>query len=400
MIATGRRIDVRVRRAESIWPSPAQLLLLRAALAHGDNARTAWGEWQRTENLAALDSSSWRLLPLAWRNLSAHGVQDAVLDECRGFYRFHWAHNQQLLHRTSRWLPEFAARGWRVMLLKGLPLALDAYGDLGVRPMTDVDVMVPLDCVGAVAEKLQADGWVPQLKFLSWLPETIRSNHSFNWERGEERLDLHWRLFARQLDEDVTAEFWARARPLAVGGSTVLQLCPEDTLLQVCSHGVQYAEETPLRWLTDAAAILAKSGGPQFDWQRVENMAARTGSVLALRHGLEYSAAELQLPVPREVLARLRARPASGRERADFRRSTTPPPNNRWARAFALGRLLWRVGGTGSPRARWGRIGRFLCARWETPSLGVAFKLACRKAWRGERGTYLRHEDGTKRHAR
>lgn len=400
MMAAGRKIDVRVRRADSIWPSRVQLLLLRAALGRGDAARAAWSEWQQTENLAALDSASWRLLPLAWRNLSRQGVQDEVLEECRGFYRFHWAHNQQLLQRTRRWVPALQARGWRVMLLKGLPLALDAYGDLGVRPMADVDLMVPRADAAAVAGALQAEGWTPQFEDVAWSPEVMRYAHAFNWRRGEERLDLHWQLFARQRDAAVTDEFWAHARPLALGETTVLQLCPEDALLHVCSHGVQYAEESPLRWLADAAAILAQSGRTGLAWERVERLAARTGSALVLRHGLEYAAAELQLPVPAEVLARLRTRRASWLERADFRRSTTVPSGNRWSRAFALTRLLWRVGGRGSPRTRWDRISRFLCTRWEAPGMGAVVRLACRKVWRGEPGTYRRNGDGSPRHDR
>jgi hypothetical protein len=382
------RIDVLPRAAASVWPTAAQLQLLRAALWTGDEARAAWAEWQRTENLGALDISSWQLLPLAWRNLTAQGVADEVLAECRGYYRFHWARNQVLLRQAREQVRGWQERGLPVVVLKGVALLADSYRDAGVRPMADYDLLVPLERREEAADWLRAAGWQRQMEW-EWEQVTAETQPGFNWIRGEERLDLHWHVLHRSLRPEVTREFWARTRPLRLDGLDTRQLGPEDALLHVCGHGVSYTHQAPFRWLADAAWILRRAG-PDFDWGRVTAMAELTGTALALRHGLDYAAAELRLPVPAGVLAALRARRATWHERTEYRRTTDPDEGGRWVRAWNLIRLLWRVGGRGSPWVRWRRTNRFLCARWETQSLAQAAGLAVRKMLTGHRGTRAR----------
>lgn len=382
-----KRIDVVPSVAGSIWPTPAQLCLLRAALGSGDTARAAWTEWQRTENLAALDVSSWNLLPLAWRNLTALGVADEVLAECRGFHRYQWARNQQLLRVAARWTGAWQARGVPVVVLKGAALAAGTYPDAGTRPMSDIDLLVPVERVQELAEELQAAGWRPQVSHPPWRDVSLETRPSFNWQRDAEQLDLHWHVLHRCTHPDITRRFWERARPLALPGAATRQLAAEDQLLHVCSHGVQYSPQPPFRWLADAAWILRGAERAGFDWARVLAMAELTGTALPLRHGLDYAAAELQLPVPAPVLAALRGRRASWRERWEYRRTTEPVRGNRWIRAWNLAGLLWRVGGTGAPWTRLARMRRFLCVRWDSPDLAGVLRLALRKTFTGHRGT-------------
>ena len=382
-----KRIDVQPARAASVWPTPAQLELLRAALWTGAEARTAWAKWQESENLAALDFSSWQLLPLAWRNLTAQGVADGVLEECRGFHRYHWARNQRLLRQAATWAGAWQARGVPVVVLKGAALAAGTYPDCGTRPMADVDLLVPVDRVQEVAAELQADGWQPEHDYLAWADVSLETLQSFNWQRGADHLDLHWHVLHRCTRPEVTRLFWERTQSLALPGGAALQLAPEDALLHVYSHGVQYSPQPPFRWLADVAWILRRAEGKPFDWARVLDLADRTGASLALRHGFDYAAAELRLPVPAPVLAALRGRRVAWSERWDYRRTMEPTEGNRWIRAWNLAGLLWRVGGTGAPWTRWRRMRRFLCARWQSPNLRGVLWLAWRKVWTGRRGT-------------
>jgi len=384
---TARLIDLRPQVAASVWPTPAQLELLRSALWTGDDARAAWAEWRRLADLRALDFSSWNLLPLAWRNLTAQGVADAVLEECRGYYRYHWARNQVLLRQAREQVRTWQERGLPVVVLKGVALLADTYRDAGVRPMADYDLLVPMERVQEAADSLQAAGWRPQADYLAWAQVALETQASFNWARADERLDLHWHVLHRCQEPAVTRAFWQRAVPLALDGVATLQLCPEDALLHVCSHGVHYSGQPPFRWLADAAWLLRRRAGPGLAWDRLAAMAAATGSALAVRHGLEYAARELRLPVPAATLAALGAHRPTWRERMDFRRTMDPAEGGRWVRAWNLARLLWRAGGRGGPRARTRRRAQFICARWEADSLVQLGRLLAKKLFTGHRGT-------------
>ncbi len=388
MNPNNRLIDVRPATAASVWPTVNQLHLLRAALGPGETALSSWAQWRAGQNLRELDVSSWNLLPLVWRNLSSAGIRDAVLDECCGYYRYHWARNQMRLRAARGWVADWQARGVPVVVLKGAALLAGTYGDAGLRPMADTDLLVPGERVNEVAAWLEADGWRPQLDYLSWLQVRTETQCSFGWQRGADQLDLHWHVLHRCVDAEVTRAFWQRTRPLSMDGVATLQLCPEDTLVHICSHGMHYSPQAPFRWFADAAWILRRHGNG-FDWRRVVEMARRTGATLAMGEGLGFAAEELKLPVPAPVLGELRGHRGSWRERWEYRRTIDPAEGGRWLRAWNLARLLRQVGGRGPFLERTRRMARFLCDRWEAPTLGAAVTLMLKKLVTGHRGTVV-----------
>jgi hypothetical protein len=58
------------------WPTPTQLLLLRACLESSTEARSAWEQWSSIVDLDHLDHESRYLLPMLDRNLRVIGVTE------------------------------------------------------------------------------------------------------------------------------------------------------------------------------------------------------------------------------------------------------------------------------------------------------------------------------------
>src|SRR5947208_1037833 len=74
-----KRLDVSTSPLQSCWPTAQQELLLRAVLAKGEQALTAWQEWKADIDIENLDEGSTRLLPLLCRNLKNEGVNDPLM---------------------------------------------------------------------------------------------------------------------------------------------------------------------------------------------------------------------------------------------------------------------------------------------------------------------------------
>ena len=88
-------------RRYPVGPDELDLLLLRAALSEGDDAPRAWEEVrQRMGSITRLNGTTYRLLPLLYRNLSEQGVRDPELKRLKGVYRHSWYANQ--MPRTRR----------------------------------------------------------------------------------------------------------------------------------------------------------------------------------------------------------------------------------------------------------------------------------------------------------
>jgi len=389
------RIDLRPLRPASIWPNPSQLCLLKAALWSGEEARMAWAEWQRITELGAVDFSSWNLLPLVWRNLSNQGMtDDPLLAECQGYYRYHWAKNQVLLNHAAGWVATWQAKGVPVVVLKGIPLLIDCYRDAGLRPMADVDLLVPMDRVQEVAALLRADGWTKHIHREEWNSVTLEAQQSYNWQKNGAHLDLHWHVDERCTEPGVTDWQWSMVQPLQIKGVTTRQLCPEHLLVHVCSHGMIWNPgQAPFRWLADADYILRRYGAT-FDWSRVLEASERMNVRLVLRHGLTYAAAELRLPVPAAVLAELNGRKYGWSERHAYHSTTHPSQGGRLGRGLKVGRLLGRVAGEGSLVERWQRVSRFMCTRWGARNLPEALWLVVRKLITGDRDNWLDRDGG------
>lgn len=84
-------------------------------------------------------------------------------------------------------------------------------------------------------------------------------------------VDLQWVMadgsFSFRLDRP---QFWQRLRTVAISGTEVKALAPEDLLLVLCVHGAKHVFEQ-LKWIGDLGELLRRH--PNFDWAYFERTA-------------------------------------------------------------------------------------------------------------------------------
>lgn len=351
---------------------PRQLLLARAALLDGDQAIRAWRSWSASgRSIGHLDDGSYRLLPLVFRSLSAAGVDDERLATLRGVFRRTWYSNQRLLHVAARAVDALAQSGIPTMLLKGGALVAQDPGLAGVRPMNDVDLLVPREHLGGALQRIEQLGW--RLKGscpLEALVDRVHS-HAVRSPRGHE-LDLHWRPCELG---DSDAELWRAASPVVLHGVATLVPSAGDQLALTCIHGLGWYP-TPLRWIADAM-LLIKGAGDKLDWAAVLERARVWNGARAVRETLGLLARELGAPVPDTVLRELQRIPFDPIDALMHRVKVARPRSGvAWA---ATRRVVRRLDGARRPGAA-GALGRprlsvtlaDLRDDWGEPSVGAA----------------------------
>ena len=142
------------------WPTRSQTWLLRAALLSGPAALQAWQVWKdQNGDLDRLDSGSRRLLPLLFFNLRANRVSDPQMAPLKALYRQTWYRNQNLFYQIADVLEALRSAGIPTMILKGAALGVLHYGDLGLRPMADFDILVPTAQIEQTYAELGQRGW-------------------------------------------------------------------------------------------------------------------------------------------------------------------------------------------------------------------------------------------------
>jgi Uncharacterised nucleotidyltransferase len=285
------------------FPDAGEALLLRAACLPKAAANDAWVEWRSANDLAATSRTALELFPAIYRNLgNALGPDEGILG---GVYRQTWVQNQLLFARAKQVVRLLEGKGIPTVLLKGAALTAGVYSDAGVRPMVDVDILVPYEAARTAASLLIEDGWEPEIApggSMAQIVQVVRSLDLVGKDNG--RVDLHWHVLADECDPGDDQDFWTHAVACTWMTVPTRTLAPADQLLHTVYHGHKWSPSRSVLWLMDAYRTI-EAAGPQIDWQRLVASADRSAAVLALLLALRYLREELGASVPGEAIERL-----------------------------------------------------------------------------------------------
>jgi len=197
-------------------------------------------------------------------------------------------------------------------------LAILHYKDYGVRPMNDIDILVPTSQALLTAEALKRKGWIPTADESLDVPMQYRHSHQFVGESGTE-LDLHWNLMIESTRVDSASDFWDKAVTFKIQDVPSYALDPTDMLFHVIVHGVKWNPEPPIRWIADTMTII-QSPDLQIDWPRIISHAKKYMVCLQIKEGLNYLHKNFQAPVPKTIMSIINRIPISYLERFEYRR--------------------------------------------------------------------------------
>jgi hypothetical protein len=358
----------RIGKITGCLPSKQQEFLLKAALLKGDAAIDAWAQWKSHIDLDRIDHDSSRLLPLLYKNLSSLGMEDPLIDRFRGSHKKAWYKNQVLLHHMSILLHLLEDKGIRTMILKGAPLTLLYYPDYGLRPMEDIDVMVPVEKALEASNLLIEWGWKPRFPSREMKHEiyfSCRHAHGFEDDTGK-FIDLHWHALYECSYSHADDSYWDAAVLVKIDdGLTTLTLCPADLLLHTIVHGIRWNPQPLLRWVADVMMII--NSGKEIDWERFVMMTIKYNLVLYVRNGLLYIKELLDAPIPAFCMEEIQRIEPSYFEKREYRilNLTLGPFNRIFVKWFRYSRYKGDV----AVMRRMAGIPSYLQAVWGTKHL-------------------------------
>lgn len=247
--------------------------------------------------------------PLLHRQLiqraGAANLPAEVAADLRSIYYKCHADNAHLFHQLSGVLSRFEAAGIPVILLKGAYLADVVYMDPGVRPMGDLDILVPREHALQGVEVLQAAGFAPYQGFDPQVEFSL-AKHMPPFQKSGVIIELHWDIAAPDsvMKVDVPG-LWTRAERFETEQVHGLSLCREDLLLHLCIHTAQHHFNEQMRTLCDIREVTALHGS-SLDWDAIVMRAQDWHAVRGVYLTLRLAADLLDAAVPAEMLERLR----------------------------------------------------------------------------------------------
>lgn len=217
-----------------------------------------------------------------------------------------------------------------VILLKGVALAESLYPDPALRPMGDIDVIVPAARMEEAARRLYQHGYARY--GIEMAPGFNDAHlHHLGLVRTETapplRIELHTTFpwFARRHERTALAWFWHHTEPFTFEGRRTLLIDPTALMLQLSAHAIMQhsGEETRLIWFQDID-LLWRERGDDIIWDELVARAQAWGLEAAVHAALDHTVDYFATPMPPQVAAWLAHDPQSLSGAAVVRRLTAP----------------------------------------------------------------------------
>ncbi len=238
-----------------------------------------------------------RIAPLLHR----HQPEAAAETDRQAFAAAHRrtvAANLRFLSVCREVLGAFRSASIPVIPLKGVLFALRYYGEIGVRPQSDVDLLVHRPDLSPAHEQLL------RLGFDEAWPRAYYADH-YHWvyRRGDVLLELHWALKAPGTCTPDLDRIWSEVCWRAAEGLEFLEMAPVD-LLAYLAVNKAHQRFPALIDFVDLARIVDHAPPA---WDRLVERALHDGTAAPLWFGLCGIKELLGASVPERVLNALAA---------------------------------------------------------------------------------------------
>ena len=199
------------------------------------------------------------ICPLLYYNLvkSNKHVPAKVLKHLREKYYLNTIRNELFYDELGQILEALRDANIEVIVLKGAVLAETIYQEKGLRPFSDIDLLIRKDSLNRAEKELIGLGYT--LDICS-TPRNFseRFDYHLRYIKGASIVELHWELGLRagiyKYMKVKADTIWKDSRRSRIAGIDVLIPSPENLIIHSCIHSAKH-KYSRLIWLYDIRQI-------------------------------------------------------------------------------------------------------------------------------------------------
>lgn len=263
--------------------------------------------WPRT-----LLKARWhRISALVYRHLRnplyEHRIPIGISRDLERDYHGNLARSLTLRPELREILDALGAERIPTIVLKGAALVEQVYGEIGLRPMRDLDILVPFEKADLAFSIIQDLGYAAREDFDRQRERRLSHQHHsqlFGLEKlGIIEIHTHILEARSPLRFDI-AGFWERAVETDIAGTRAMTLAPEDQLTHLAIHFFKdrhLSSYSALGQLCDIA-LVTRHYEDSIDWSILLREVTANGLSGPVFLGLYLALELLDAPVPNAVL--------------------------------------------------------------------------------------------------
>ena len=306
MVSQRPSIDEYVKNRDYLL-NKAESDLLKAALLSSEKAICFWNRWRSKVPFEDIDPGSQKLIPLLYQNLTDLGVEEPIIAKYKGVYRRTWVENQFALQKLIPVLQSFHDADITSIILKGGAMMAGYYQNPGLRPIDEIELLIPTNRATYAVSKLSALGWrcedggslesKPDFYFSS------RTAQRFSTQDGR-KIKIRWRLSLIKGDGIIDADHWQHASETQINGKKVYIYQPTEQLIDVCVYSLWGDSGAKIQMIADAARIINQSSS-DIDWDLITHTTKKQRLLLPVLETLSVLAVLLDAPIPPDLLKQI-----------------------------------------------------------------------------------------------
>ncbi|MHB1380620.1 MAG: nucleotidyltransferase domain-containing protein [Thermoleophilia bacterium] len=230
-----------------------------------------------------------------------------VFGSLRASYLTSLMKNKKLYQSLAVAYDRFSSESIELMLLKGGALGVNTYDDFGLRPFSDIDILVKKTHVPRCRELMESARFKVVLDAYWPVPDELNDELGCEWTYISEDssvIELHWDLMPKITPFKLLPElYWEDAVPAEFEGRRALAMCPEDQLIHLCLHQFKHHWEH-LRDLADVALVIDRHGDT-IDWLKLCERSSQQHVERCVLHTLSLTRRILDITIPEAAFEEL-----------------------------------------------------------------------------------------------
>jgi len=272
-------------------------------------------DWQTFLLLARKEG----IAPLLYRRLvcclDRECIPDWLARELKREYYAVLAKNAVVFEELKKALAALNNAGVEAMVLKGAVLAEQVYGDLGVRPMADVDLLIKGHDLAAIDQAFQTLGYLSDdLRSIDLTSIPINYLTSVVYYSPTVYylcFHLHWHIVNSTIPNDSLirsfkiTDIWNAARQTTIAGTKTLVMAPHNLLIHLAEHGLRVTHSlSQFIFLCDIHETVT-TYEKEIDWDELVETSQKIKLDRFVYLSLALAVKLLDSQIPEKVLARL-----------------------------------------------------------------------------------------------
>jgi len=305
------------------WTEEDHLLLYSCRTEIGDKGKDALIEIQRNkidwkyflEKARGEGVSPLVFLRLPKVVINKDDIPRYVAKRLKQGYYVNATKNTLIFEELGRVLEAFKKAGLQVIVLKGAALAETVYGNLALRPMSDVDLLVKKEHLYHIDEQLKILGYFPSDRavndvdfsstYLTTLDYRSSSKHSPSFH-------IHWHFVNSTIPNEhyikniKMEDIWQDAEKTHIANVETWIMAPHHLIIHLSEHALRVTHSLgKLSFFCDINEAI-NFYQQRLDWDRLIKDSFKFGLDRMVYLTLYFTSEFLAAPIPENVLSKLR----------------------------------------------------------------------------------------------